>query len=157
VLYLHHTGKDGGGSGRGSSAIQANSGAIWNLAKDGACRKLTQERQHDDSDEEQKALWISREVLPVGCGPFDVGKRTSWRYVASESKPKSVKDAAAELKKQILAAVGKNPNCSANAVVEACAGARRADVLAEIKALVTDGAIENRAHPDQAGMLLRLP
>jgi hypothetical protein len=153
VLYLHHTGKDGGGSGRGSSAIQANSGAIWNLAKDGACRKLTQERQHDDSDEEQRALWISREVLPVGCGPFDVGKRTSWRYVASESKPKSPKDAAAELRKQILAAVGKKPDCSATHVIRAVGG-KSETVLALIHALVKDGSLENAADSDDGAMRL---
>jgi hypothetical protein len=158
VLYLHHTGKDGLGAGRGTGAIQAASGTIWNLSKDGGARKLQQERQHDDSDDEKKPLWIVREKFRGGA--FDVGARESWKDVAHEMKPK---DQGAALKKQILAAVAKSPRCSANAVVDACKGGkndkgdRRADVLAMIKVLISDGALENVAHADQTGMALQLP
>lgn len=145
VLYLHHTAKDGQGSGRGTGAIPAASGAIWRLeGQKDEPRRLTQERLHDNADGPKPDLWITRTDLPATAGPFDTNGSASWRYEAHATKPP--KDPATALRGAVLAFVRKHPGCSHNDVERGVTG--KAETVRDAIKTLCDGssvhfAIEN--------------
>lgn len=156
IIYLHHTGKDGGGSGRGTGAIQAGSGAIWSIAElPSGVRKLTQERLGDNANERQKPLWIARTTLPESDAfPFALPAGSpAWRYEATEDDPsKRAKAAADALAARIVAYVTAHPGCSKAAVESHVDGSTEA-IRAALRLLIP-AKIEDVG--DERGSKLRL-
>lgn len=145
VLYLHHTGKDGQGSGRGTGAIPAASGAIWRIeGQKGEARRLTQERLHDNSDGPKDDLWLTRTELDAKAGPFDTNGGASWRYEAHTEDPKKAASGKTKaLRARILEAVRETPGIGRKALRTA-AGGKHTEADSLIDALRRDGTIENR-------------
>lgn len=140
VLYLHHTGKDGQGQGRGTGAIQAASGAIWRIEGRGdEPRHLTQERKHDNSNREHPDFWVKREELPPDA-PFDTAGEPSWRDTWCAAKPP--KSPAAARSAAVAAFVKANPGCGADAIRRAVKG-KAEEVDAAVASWVEKGRIED--------------